>query len=124
VKHLSIDEAARIMGMKAHREVLEVVLTGAGNVVRTHDGIWTLIDVDGRPRGAVPAPARRSGGVLVEVDSEPEVVDPEAVPDGSVDVVLTWVGGDKGRAGRALAVENGRPAPRSTLVVALEKLRG
>ncbi len=73
-KRLTIEEAAQVMGMR-EREVREVVLTAAGNVVRTHDGIGTLIGPDGKPRGAVPAPARRTGGVLVEIEPDDEPVE-------------------------------------------------
>ncbi len=38
--------------------------------------------------------------------AEPEP-DPDAVPDGTVDAVLVWVGDDTDRAGRALEVEQG-----------------
>lgn len=139
-KRLTIDEAAQIMGMKPDREVKEVVATSAGTVVRTHDGTWSLIDNDGKFRGKVAAPGRRSG-VLVELDPEPNYVGeqgpepvpvadlvPERVRSGSIDVVTDWVNELPDqvptRAALALAVENAKPAPRSTLVAALEKLKG
>jgi hypothetical protein len=47
---------------------------------------------------------------------------PEAVPAGSAETVLGWVGTDPDRAGRALQAEQAADPPRSTLVAKLEKL--
>lgn len=44
-----------------------------------------------------------------------------APPDGKVDEVLDWVGGDRARAEQALAAERGRDKPRGTLVDALRR---
>lgn len=46
------------------------------------------------------------------------------VPDGSVQDVLDWVGDDKAKAKKALAVEDDRDEPRSTLVDRLVALAG
>jgi hypothetical protein len=131
MKLLSIEEAARIMGMKPHREVREVVATTAGNCVRTHDGQWTLIHPDGKSMTfQVPAPVA-PGGFEVELTGEPGAAPPadaDEVPDGSVDAVLAWVNKDPeampGRALLALDVERAKPSPRATLVRELEKLKG
>jgi hypothetical protein len=48
----------------------------------------------------------------------------EEVPDGNADAVLDWVGDDRDRAQRALAAEEGRDHPRSTLISKLRKLAG
>lgn len=42
-----IERCARAMGMKPHREVLEVVPVDGGYAVRTHDEQWTLVRDDG-----------------------------------------------------------------------------
>ena len=58
-----------------------------------------------------------------EITAEPEpIVDPDAVPDGTVAAVLGWVGDDRERAARALEAENATDKPRTTLVGALEAL--
>jgi hypothetical protein len=75
---------------------------------------------------------------VVEADPEPEDVpeapqDPEVPvpPDGdeppvdeTIDVLMTWVGDDKERAGRALAAEQAKDKPRSTVVKRLADLAG
>lgn len=48
--------------------------------------------------------------------------DPDAVPTGTADEVLTWVGEDRARAGRALVVEKTAEKPRTTLIEKLTKL--
>lgn len=50
------------------------------------------------------------------------VVAPDEVPDGTVESVLEWVNGDAGRAETALAVEETRDQPRTTLTAALLKI--
>lgn len=82
------------------------------------------------PHGAllpadVPAEDRERAlrlGQVQEVDDfvEPPAPeqDPEQVPDGTIAVVLDWVGGDPDRARRALEVELGNRA-RSTLIADL-----
>jgi hypothetical protein len=121
---LSIEEAAQKMGMKPHREVTAVTAVDGGDVVTTHDGSHTFIADDGSMEFNVPAPAQAH--VIVDVvgdeDLDDDEDDPEAVPEGSTDAVLAWVGDDPERAARALAAERDRDKPRSTLVAALEKL--
>ena len=46
----------------------------------------------------------------------------ESVPDGTVQTVLDWVGGDPGRARSALDKERGSADPRSTLIEQLESI--
>lgn len=57
-----IERYAALMGMKPHREVLEVVPVDDGHAARTHDGRWTLVRDDGTMR-PVEAPA-----ALVDAD--------------------------------------------------------
>lgn len=49
-------------------------------------------------------------------------VDPDAVPTGTADEVLAWVGDNSARAGRALVVEKTTEKPRTTLLDKLTKL--
>lgn len=67
----SVVRVARQLGMKAS-EVLEVVqvdggeLTDGGQLVRTHDGQWTLVRDDGTTQPAeAPLVAERDSGVFV-----------------------------------------------------------
>jgi hypothetical protein len=50
------------------------------------------------------------------------VVDPDAVPVGTADEVLAWVGDDPARAARALVAEKIAEKPRTTLLDKLAKL--
>jgi hypothetical protein len=70
---------------------------------------------------------------VLEADPEPEAKDPDAdggedgAPaeldiDGTAQAVLAWVGEDPDRAAEALAAEQAKDKPRSTLVKQLEKL--
>lgn len=49
---------------------------------------------------------------------------PDGLPTGGAKEILTWVGDDTDRARQALAAEQAREKPRSTLVAALTKLAG
>lgn len=60
-----------------------------------------------------------SGEALPPIGKEYEVL-----ADATVAEVLEWVGGDAELAARALAVEESRDGPRSTLLTALRKLAG
>lgn len=67
---------------------------------------------------------------VLEADPEPEVVkapvpveDPDDVPDpdgppvdGTIDVLMTWVGDDPERAARALVAEQAKDKPRATVI--------
>lgn len=53
---------------------------------------------------------------------EPEPADEPLPADGTATDVLSWVGDDPERAAEALAVEQAKDKPRSTLVKQLEKL--
>jgi hypothetical protein len=59
--------------------------------------------------------------VVVLDDGTPDV-DGDGVPDGTAKDVTDWVGDDPDRAVLALAFEQARDKPRTTLVAALEKL--
>jgi len=59
-----------------------------------------------------------------DFDGQGEEVKADRVPDGSAETVLNWVGNDKTKAERALDAEQRRERPRSTLIAALEKLKG
>lgn len=130
----SIDEAAKRMGMPA-REVLAVAEVGDVHVVTTHDGQHTIVTDDGRtepfdgtPPGEAGQPDAGDGeredapGVDADGDGTPDDTDGDGVPDGTADQVLTWVGEDAEKAKLALAAEQAKAKPRSTLVAALDKL--
>jgi len=65
-----IEHFARLLGMKPHREVLEVVSVDEGHAVRTHDGQWTLVRDDGT-RGL---PGGRPARPLVDADEATEAM--------------------------------------------------
>lgn len=67
------------------------------------------------------AEIRTVEGETVEVIAVPPNPD-AAVPDGSIATVIDWVQGDAGLAELALAAENRRDKPRTTLVAQLEEL--
>lgn len=123
----------QVLGMKPAEIVAAAEVDGfdpPGAVVQTHDGqrvlVWT--DGDGKPvvtpwDGPMPGELVGEHGPELELDEQVgAVVDLGDVPDGSAEVVLAWVGEDKERAARALAAEQARDKPRSTLVGQLEKL--
>lgn len=128
-------EAARKLGL-ADADVLAVEETGDGTKVTTRDGGDRLITDDGvfaMSDHPATAQLRRHDANATDDAAEPDdVPDPEPgtapgddeVPDGSADAVLTWVGDDSGRAQRALAAEDRREHPRTTLVDKLRKLAG
>jgi hypothetical protein len=62
-----------------------------------------------------PEPKDPEGGSREQDDGEPPL-------DGTVDQLMQWVGEDTDRATRALAAEQARERPRSTLVKRLEAL--
>lgn len=66
---MTIEEAARILGMKPHREVLSVVPTDEGHVVSTHDGNRTLIRRDGSLRFGVPEPVQAEERAPIRVEA-------------------------------------------------------
>lgn len=112
------EQAAHWLGMKT-REVIAVGETPDGRtVVTTHDHTSWVLDPDGVITHVdLPTVPAADG----EASSEP-AADPEAVPEGPTAGVLTWVGDDLERAGRALAAERERPKPRTSVVEPLEKL--
>lgn len=135
-------QAARALGL-ADADVLAVEETGDGTKVVTRDGGDRLITDDGvfaLSDHPATAQLRRHETVKAKVTAGEYVVSGEdakafapgtepgdakpddGVPDGSADVVLTWVGDDQERAQRALAAEDRREHPRSTLVDKLRKI--
>jgi hypothetical protein len=110
---------------------LLVTVRDGGRRVVTKDGLFAC---DGHPANAQ---LRRWPGHLVG-EAGPELVLPpvgepvssvetseplpEAVPEGSAEVVLSWVDGDPERALAAWEAEQARDKPRTTLLAALEKL--
>jgi hypothetical protein len=66
------------------------------------------------------APAKKAAASQT---SEPEVTQVAGVPEGTIKEIQNWVGDDKSRAEEALAVENEKEKPRSSLVEWLEDVR-
>lgn len=140
-------QLSRVLGMKPAEIVAAVELPDAdppAAVVQTHDGQHVLVtsDQDGNPvvqpwDGRLPgAPVDGGEEVLVsehgpELITGARVVDPnerangqgdsDAVPVGTVEEVLAWVGEDKDRAARALVVERDSDKPRKSLVDQLKQ---
>jgi hypothetical protein len=141
---LSIEDAARIMGMKPHREVRQATPVDGGTVALTHDGGRTLIRDDGSMEFNLPALSvvvddeteaklarieadlDQLGELLDEQDDdgEPDGDGLDAALAGNAAGVLAWVDGDAGRATRAIEAEQSReaPPPRSTLIADLRKV--
>lgn len=98
---------------------LFVDVRDGGRRVVTKDGLFAC---DDHPAGAqlrqwVPV------AKPVVVDEPAEVTaEPEAVPDGTAEAVLSWVDDDPERALAAWEAEQARDKPRTTLLAALEKL--
>lgn len=65
-----IERVARVMGMKPHREVLEVRKVDGGHLAHTKDEQWTLVRDDGTtaPAAAPELTHERDSGVV-----EPEL---------------------------------------------------
>lgn len=106
-----IDEAARRDAYDALSPEEQAALTALS--AEDADALRALTPED---RAALTAPAEAEAA-----DEDP--ADPVGdVPGGKVADVIDWVGGDRGRAETALAVEENRDRPRQTLIVALEQL--
>lgn len=135
-------EAARKLGL-ADADVLSVEPVESGTKVTVRDGGDRLVTDEGvfaLSDHPATAQLRRHGvdeeavedvpvedGEQDEEPSEPEGsedVDGDGVPDGTAESVLAWVGDDPERARAALAAEDRREHPRSTLVDKLRKLAG
>jgi hypothetical protein len=93
-------------------EHLRVSLSNGAERLVTDDGVFALNDHSAN---------RQLRRWTEPVHDEPPSIDDE-VPEGSADVVLTWVGEDPERALKAWETEQARPKPRSTLLAQLEKL--
>lgn len=77
-----IERCARLMGMK-QSEVLEVVPADGGDLVRTHDGAWTLVRADGSLGHHADAPSAPTAAAEPKVEPAPEPspgVEPSATP--------------------------------------------
>ena len=123
-------EIARALSI-APADVQEFEDTDYGVAVDVRDGGCRLIDRDGGVWALDDHPANRSrrrweppAAVAEEDEAPPGDGAGGEVPDGTADDVLGWVGDDPGRAAQALAVEEGRDHPRSTLVAKLRKAVG
>lgn len=91
---------------------------------------------DNAPKGAVevleadpePAKSEPAAGPKSESADDPESGDgPEGVGppvEGTIDDLMKWVGDDKARASEALASEQAKDKPRSTVVKRLTSLAG
>src|SRR5882757_2700324 len=101
---------------------LFVTIRDGGRRVVTKDGLFAC---DDHPAGAQlrrwVEPVGESGPELVSLPEAVEVKpsEPEPVPDGIAEAVLSWVGSDPERALAAWDAEQARDKPRSTLIAAL-----
>ena len=133
---LTAAEAAAWLGM-AEREVIGVHAAPGGNIVVTHDGTSTLIFDDGELVFGAEAIRAGLGSEQEDAEGEAEAEDDgkggtgagggdtgDKVPEGSIEVVLAWVGEDKERAAAALEAERAQAKPRSGLLAKLEPLAG
>jgi hypothetical protein len=90
------------------------IRTVSGTVVDFVDGRATVDDPD------LAQELREVPAVFRIVEDPPPGPDPEAVPEGTIAVVLDWVNNDPARAERALEVEEAKgDRARSTLVADL-----
>lgn len=71
--------------------------------------------------GDGPSPVSPTGPGEQPAEPQTHMAPESTVPQGSVDEVLSWVGDDQDRARNALAVENSKSSPRTTLVRELER---
>lgn len=67
-----------------------------------------------------PVPVTAAEAAETESSAVPSGAGVEAVPEGTANEVLDWVGDDPARAQQALAAEQARDKPRSTLIAKLE----
>lgn len=77
------------------------------------------------PQQGVQTPSSRASAPSGTDDTRPDAKGlsrASTVPDGTVADVLEWVGQDRERAERALAVEEAQDSPRTTLTEPLERL--
>lgn len=105
---------AHALGMKVS-EVVDVVDVGDGWIVTTHDQQQSKVSEDGTVAPLTPR-------IIEPVDTAPAEEVEDEVPNAKAEVVLDWVSQDQERATRALAAEQARDKPRSTLIAALEQL--
>lgn len=85
-------------------------------------GCIDVIEADPQPQpepGHPPAPEPAAG----DEQTEPGAAGGDQPPvDGTIDQLMAWVGGDPERAGKALAAEQAKDKPRSTVVKRLSAL--
>jgi hypothetical protein len=79
--------------------------------------------LDNTPEGTVEVLERDPEPEVVEAPAPVEGEDPDEVPDadgppvdGTIDVLMTWVGEDPERAARALVAEQAKDKPRATVI--------
>lgn len=117
-----IPEDAPLAQGHTYEEAAEVAEAAAEHKQAVEDEREAVVAAEeaGEP---VPGAPRKPGDHAGEEDPSEDAVSDGAYPsDGSVDDVLTWVGDDHDRAQEALAQENARPTPRTTLVSKLEQI--
>jgi len=119
---MNMAEAARLLGVAEH-EVVDVTAHAGWWHVLHHDMASheeTVRKLPGAPAGPEPTAS------LADDDPDGPTVDTDGdgVPEGSARQILEWVGDDHDRAAQALAAEERREKPRTTLVAALEKVVG
>lgn len=145
---MTLQDAARALGL-APGEVAEVsesahgmlarLTAGGTRLITPSDGVYACDDHPSgkhlrRWPGAAPAHGGLNGGQGGgqgdgQENSEADGTGGEppaggAVPAGTVEEVLGWVGADRERAAQALAAEQASARPRSTLVARLTELAG
>jgi hypothetical protein len=123
-------EAAALLGM-THRPGQREIRSVDDNWIVTFDGSmhevptgpvdhWVRTNPKENPPKYHPVYAAVESD---EGDDEADEVDEDVVPDGTAQQILDWVGDDKTRAAKALAVEEAKGvSARKSLVAALEKL--
>jgi hypothetical protein len=74
-------------------------------------GTVEVLDAD-----PIPVPASEVPQVDSDAPGPAGVSSDEPPVDGTIDALMTWVNGDPGKAGRALAAEQAKDKPRSTVV--------
>lgn len=94
-------------------EAVQDEVTGVVDAEALADVETVTVGSDGEPS---------SFGADVERDGDADLT--AAVPDGTADDVMAWVGDDTERARAAFEVESGRTKPRKTLLAKLENLTG
>lgn len=82
----------------------------------TEDGSVEVIEADPEPETPAPVAPEDSG------DQGDPAADGEPPVNGTADDLMAWVDGDPGRAAAALAAEQAKDRPRTTVVKRLQAL--